>query len=186
LEQAIQDQINALEELKRDAQRKAIYATKAEKEGVNERLSGDAREAIYDLQDILDRAAQLGDEARQIVKDNFPNELSAGEAYDVFSFGTSSNSYDKTLETLISDIERTAEEEDEDMDEGLSSIEIDLDNVLKNIKTHLEMYKDAESPKNKQLALNMLKTLNDKKKDLLKQKVSAVAGIGKDQELSQD
>ena len=88
------------------------------KENVNERLSGDARQAIYDLQDILDRAAQLGDEARQIVKDNFPNELSAGEAYDVFSFGTSSNSYDKTLETLISDIERTAEEEDMDMDEG--------------------------------------------------------------------
>ena len=88
------------------------------KDSIDERLSGDAREAIYDLQNILDQAAQLGDEARQIVKDNFPNELSAGEAYDVFSFGTSSNSYDKTLETLISDIERTAEEEDEDMDEG--------------------------------------------------------------------
>ena len=88
------------------------------KDNIDERLSGDAREAIYDLQNILDQAAQLGDEARQIVKDNFPNELSAGEAYDVFSFGTSSNSYDKTLETLISDIERTAEEEDEDMDEG--------------------------------------------------------------------
>ena len=88
------------------------------KEGVNEAMSPEQKEAIYDLQNILDRAAELGDEARQIVKDNFPNELSAGDAYDVFSFGTSSNSYDKTLETLISDIERTAEEEDMDMDEG--------------------------------------------------------------------
>lgn len=86
-------------------------------ENVNEALSDAQRDAIYDLQNILDQAASLGDEARDIVKQHFPNELSAGEAYDVFTFGSSSNRYDKTLETLISDIERAAEEEEEELDE---------------------------------------------------------------------
>lgn len=81
---------------------------------LQEKLSGDQREALMDLQNVLDQAAQLGDEARQIVKDHFPRELSAGEAYDVFSFGSSSNSYDKTLESLIGDIEMAAEDDDDD------------------------------------------------------------------------
>ena len=69
------------------------------------------------------------------------------------------------------------------LDESLASIERDLDKVLIDIKTHLEMYKDAEGDTAKKAAVQMLKKLNDKKKDLLKQKVSAVAGTGRDQEL---
>ena len=158
------------------------------KGGMNERLNGDQQEALMDLQDILDRAAQLGEEAKQIISDVFPEELRGAEAYDVFNFGSSSNSYDNTLESLISDIEQrfSEDEGDDDLDEGLASIERDLDKVLRDIKTHLEMYKDAEGDKAKKAAVQMLKQLNDKKKDLLKQKVRAVAGTGKDQELSQD
>ena len=158
------------------------------KGGMNERLNGDQQEALMDLQSILDRAAQLGEEAKQIISDVFPEELRGAEAYDVFNFGSSSNSYDNTLESLISDIEQrfSEDEGDDDLDEGLASIERDLDKVLSDIKTHLEMYKDAEGDKAKKAAVQMLKQLNDKKKDLLKQKVSAVAGTGKDQELSQD
>ena len=158
------------------------------KGGMNERLNGDQQEALMDLQDILDRAAQLGEEAKQIISDVFPEELRGAEAYDVFNFGSSSNSYDNTLESLISDIEQrfSEDEGDDDLDEGLASIERDLDKVLRDIKTHLEMFKDAEGDKAKKAAVQMLKQLNDKKKDLLKQKVRAVAGTGKDQELSQD
>ena len=72
------------------------------------------------------------------------------------------------------------------LDESLASIERDLDKVLIDIKTHLEMYKDAEGDTAKKAAVQMLKKLNDKKKDLLKQKVSAVAGTGRDQELDKD
>ena len=158
------------------------------KGGMNERLNGDQQEALMDLQDILDRAAQLGEEAKQIISDVFPEELRGAEAYDVFNFGSSSNSYDNTLESLISDIEQrfSEDEGDDDLDEGLASIERDLDKVLRDIKTHLEMFKDAKGDKAKKAAVQMLKQLNDKKKDLLKQKVRAVAGTGKDQELSQD
>ena len=147
------------------------------KDNVNERLSGDAREAIYDLQNILDQAAQLGDEARQIVKQHFPNELSAGEAYDVFSFGTSSNSYDKTLETLISDIERTAEEEDEDMDEGRNVDDL-YDITVHTMKRLAAKYKAGDKS-----VVPHLKKLTDVKKKLEQEKIKKASNIGKGQEL---
>ena len=78
-------------------------------EGVNE-LSSDAREGLIELQGILDRASALGEEARDIVKTYFPDELRTAEAYDVFNFGSSSNSYDTTLESLIDAIERGVED----------------------------------------------------------------------------
>ena len=149
------------------------------KDNIDERLSGDAREAIYDLQNILDQAAQLGDEARQIVKDNFPNELSAGEAYDVFSFGTSSNSYDKTLETLISDIERTAEEEDEDMDEGRNVDDL-YDTTVHTMKRLAKKYKAGDKS-----VVPHLKKLTDIKKKLEQEKIKKASNIGKGQELDE-
>jgi hypothetical protein len=149
------------------------------KDNVNERLSGDAREAIYDLQNILDQAAQLGDEARQIVKQHFPNELSAGEAYDVFSFGTSSNSYDKTLETLISDIERTAEEEDMDMDEGRNVDDL-YDITVHTMKRLAAKYKAGDKS-----VVPHLKKLTDVKKKLEQEKIKKASNIGKGQELDE-
>lgn len=149
------------------------------KKGMYERLSGDAREAIYDLQNILDQAAQLGDEARQIVKQHFPNELSAGEAYDVFSFGTSSNSYDKTLETLISDIERTAEEEDMDMDEGVAKTKKAHDKVVTIMKDLAKKYRAGDKS-----VVDQLKALTVTKKKLEAMLDKDVAGTGAGQELS--
>ena len=100
------------------------YAFKLKKKDkdLSEALNGDQQEALMDLQNILDRAAQLGDEARQIISDVFPEELRGAEAYDVFNFGSSSNSYDNTLESLISDIEqRFSEDEGDELDEDLSA-----------------------------------------------------------------
>ena len=148
---------------------------------VNEAMSSEQREAIYDLQNILDRAAQLGDEARQIVKDNFPNELRAGEAYDVFSFGTSSNSYDKTLETLISDIERTAEEEEDmDMDEGRNVDDL-YDTTVHTMKRLAKKYKEGDKS-----VVPHLKKLTDIKKKLEQEKIKKASNIGKGQELSEN
>ena len=100
------------------------YAFKLKKKDkdLSEALNGDQQEALMDLQNILDRAAQLGDEARRIISDVFPEELRGAEAYDVFNFGSSSNSYDNTLESLISDIEqRFSEDDGDDLDEDLSA-----------------------------------------------------------------
>ena len=87
---------------------------------VKEDLSRDKREALLDLQDILDRAAQLGEEAKGIVEDHFPLELGKEEAYEIFNFGSSANQYDNTLSSFIRDMEQSADEYD-DLDEDLSA-----------------------------------------------------------------
>ena len=94
------------------------YAFKLKKKDkdLSEALNEDQQEALMDLQNILDRAAQLGDEAKQIISDVFPEELRGAEAYEVFNFGSSSNSYDNTLESLISDIEQRFSEDEGDLD----------------------------------------------------------------------
>ena len=81
---------------------------------VKEALSGDQRQGIIELQGILDQAAQLGEEAKDIVYLYFPSEMRSAEAYDIFNFGSSANQYDNTLESFINDIEQSADEYDED------------------------------------------------------------------------
>jgi hypothetical protein len=71
-------------------------------------------------------------------------------------------------------------------EDSIDKIQKGLEVVKRHIKTHLEMYKDAESPKNKQLAVNMLKKLNAQKKQLEKHLEDKVSGIGRDQELDID
>jgi len=89
---------------------------------VKEDLSSDKKEALLDLQDILDRAAQLGEEAKGIVEDHFPLELGKEEAYEIFNFGSSANQYDNTLSSFINGIEQAADEYDEDeLEEDLSA-----------------------------------------------------------------
>ena len=99
---------------------------------------------------------------------------------------TANISEDEALEMAIEKLE-TMLHGAEDLDENtISRIQRALDQVTKHIKTHLEMYKDAESPKNKQLAVNMLKKLNVQKKQLEKHLEDTVAGTGVDQELDEN
>ena len=74
-------------------------------------LTENKQAGIQELKRILNDAAALGDEARNIFEMYFPNELRTAEAYDVFSFGSSSNSYDTTLASLIADMEEESDEE---------------------------------------------------------------------------
>ena len=153
-------------------------------ETLEEELSGDQREALMDLQNVLDQAAQLGDEARQIVKDHFPRELSAGEAYDVFNFGSSSNSYDKTLESLIGDIEMAAEDDDDDYLEEKKNIvfaDSAYDMTVHTMKRLAKKYKAGDKS-----VIPHLKKLTHIKKQLEKAKINKAANIGKDQEIETD
>jgi len=151
---------------------------------LEEAMSSEQKEAIYDLENILDQAAQLGDEARDIIKQHFPNELSAGDAYDVFNFGSSSNSYDKTLETLISDIQRTAEEEDfddDDLDEGIGKIQKAHSQLIKQMKDLAARYKAGDKE-----VIKQLKDLTAKKKRLEKELDKAVSNTGRNQQLAEN
>ena len=83
-------------------------------------ISGDKMEALMELRNILDELQVLGDQAREIIAMNFPSYLNQGEAYGAFDMGSSSNRYDTTLASIVSDIEEYGEDEDlnEDLDLG--------------------------------------------------------------------
>ena len=73
-------------------------------------------EALMELRNILDELQVLGDQARDIIAQNFPSYLSKGEAYGAFDMGYSENRYDTTLASIVDEIEEYGEEEDEDED----------------------------------------------------------------------
>jgi hypothetical protein len=66
---------------------------------------GDSQYAIQDLKDILNQLEDLSQQARSIVADHFPREMSRAEAYGVFDFGSSNNQYDNTFASMIKDLE---------------------------------------------------------------------------------
>jgi len=78
-------------------------------------LNEDKVEALMELRNILDELQVLGDQARDIIAQNFPSYLSKGEAYGAFDLGSSSNRYDTTIASIVDEIEEYGEEEDEDM-----------------------------------------------------------------------
>tara|TARA_B100000927_G_scaffold255556_1_gene222372 strand:- start:201 stop:1469 length:1269 start_codon:yes stop_codon:yes gene_type:complete len=65
----------------------------------------DQEQAIYDLRDIVERAEELGDDARQIVRQYFPNEMSRMDGYGVFDLVYSNNRYDVTLGSEVDRLE---------------------------------------------------------------------------------
>ena len=71
----------------------------------------DRYEATDRLVEILDEARELGYEARELMREYFPELANQGDAYGAFTFGTSANRYDITLERLIQSTEAYDEEE---------------------------------------------------------------------------
>lgn len=67
-------------------------------------------EAQNRLHEILEEINELGNEARAIFRENFPDLAEQGDAYGAFTLGKSWNRYDTTLETLVD----AAFEEDEE------------------------------------------------------------------------
>src|SRR6056300_313241 len=77
-------------------------------------IGGDKMEALMELQNILDELQTLGDQARDIIAQNFPSFLNKGEAYGAFDLGSSSNRYDTTLASIVDEIEEYGDEEEGD------------------------------------------------------------------------
>ena len=167
---------------KSDAQRKAIYATKAEKGELKEELSDDQRDALEELEDILNQAGDLGNQARDIIADTFPSYLSQGDAYGAFNFGDSSNSYDTTLSSIVQQI--YDEGDDFDLDEGRSLTDINSDiEKVKKLASHMNSL-PQDDPKRKAF-IAKVKKLNQEKKDHEKDLHKKVKKTGVDQELAE-
>ena len=77
---------------------------KEEKEEVKE--VQDRTEALDKLRDILEDLKYMSKEANELLSSYFPSAHDRAEAYGALDFGTSSNRYDTTLESIIDGLER--------------------------------------------------------------------------------
>ena len=77
---------------------------KEEKEEVKE--VQDRTEALDKLRDMLEDLKYMSREANELLSSYFPTAHDRAEAYGALDFGTSSNKYDVTLESIIDGLER--------------------------------------------------------------------------------
>ena len=66
----------------------------------------DRTEALDKLRDILEDLKFMSKEANELLSSYFPSAHDRAEAYGALDFGTSSNKYDTTLESIIDGLER--------------------------------------------------------------------------------
>jgi hypothetical protein len=75
-------------------------------------------DAVMELRNIVDEIEQKADEARDIVRDIFPNELSRLDAYGAFNAMYSANRYDTTLGKFVDRLE----EEGYEIEDGVAYV----------------------------------------------------------------
>jgi hypothetical protein len=76
-------------------------------------------ESAYELKMIMEKLYELSDQAKQIIKSEFPSEYSRLDAYGALDFGTSSNPYDVTFEKALEDLEMYQDDDGDMMQEDL-------------------------------------------------------------------
>ena len=85
------------------------------------------KSSIYDLRNIIDELEEKADEAREIIRQNFPNELSRLDGYGVFNVAYSGNRYDTTLGKFVDGLE---EGNYDDLDDEDYVNEIDMNDPV--------------------------------------------------------
>ena len=119
-------------------------------EDVEGSLGLELEQAVVDLRDAADNIERAGEEAREIVRQYFPNELSRLDAYGAFSGVYSANRYDVTLGKFIDRLEEEGFEIDDDGDVFVNE-RLDFDEVLtlRGMKAEIQdeidqLYRDME------------------------------------------
>ena len=80
-------------------------------------------DAVMELRNLVDQIEDTADEAREIVRRVFPNELSRLDAYGAFNAMYSANRYDTTLGKFVDRLE----EEGYEIEDGVAYVNEDLD-----------------------------------------------------------
>ena len=78
-------------------------------------------EAVVELNYYMDKLQEISGEVSEIMAQYFPDEFNQGEAYGAFDFGSSSNRFNTTFESILDDLASTGDDEDmmqEDLDLG--------------------------------------------------------------------
>jgi len=101
-----------------------IIRNAAKKKNINEEIKDfEVDDAIGELGEIIRDIDEKADEARNIVRDIFPNELSRLDAYGAFNMTYSNNRYDVTLGRFVERLE----EEGYEIEDGEVYVNEDLD-----------------------------------------------------------
>ena len=110
------------------------------KDKVNEQYSeNDIEMAVQDLKDAADNIERAGEDAREIVRQYFPKELSRLDAYGAFSNVYSANRYDVTLGSFIDRLEEEGFEVDDNGDVFVNEeVTKPEEEKLKKIKKELD------------------------------------------------
>ncbi|MCP4484871.1 MAG: hypothetical protein GY823_09965 [Flavobacteriaceae bacterium] len=119
-------------------------------EDVEDSLGFKLEQAVVDLRDAADNIERAGEDAREIVRQYFPNELSRLDAYGAFNNVYSANRYDVTLGSFIDRLEEEGFEIDDDGDVFVNE-RLDFDEVLtlRGMKAEIQdeidqLYRDME------------------------------------------
>ncbi len=109
-------------------------------------------DAVMELRNIIDDLEDKAEEAREIVRQYFPNELSRLDGYGVFNVAYSGNRYDVTLGKFVDRLEDGINEVNEDNNIELKGQEM-VDYIMKRFNWSEEKtlnYLAANFGKNKQ------------------------------------
>ena len=132
---------------------------------VNEQYDEDDIDmAVNDLRNAADEIEAAGEDAREIVRQYFPNELSRLDAYGAFSNVYSSNRYDVTLGRFIDRLE----EEGYEIEDGVAYV-----NEEKEVEYYGKDYQEiaTEFIKQKYPNKNKLGKMSDKQLELIGNKI---------------
>ena len=143
--------------------------------------------AVIELRNIVDELEEKAEEARELVRQYFPNELSRLDGYGVFDVAYSGNRYNVTLGKFVDNLE-DGDYDDLDDDnypnettEGKHSIDKlqkAHGQLITKMKELAKQYKAGDKS-----VVSQLKDLTSKKKELEKHLDKAVAGKNKGQQL---
>ncbi len=75
-----------------------------------------SQEAYMELQNIMDQLYELSDQAKSILRSEYPDAFRSLDAYGALDFGTSTNQYDTTFEKALDTLEG-GDDLDEDAEE---------------------------------------------------------------------
>jgi hypothetical protein len=142
---------------------------------MNENVSQD--DAVMELRNIINDLEDKAEEAREIVRQYFPNELSRLDGYGVFNVAYSGNRYDVTLGKFVDGLEEGNFDDLDDEDyvnEGHGLGQKDLD-TIERLRNQIEQgVLDGKNRIKYVKVLDFLiksNILQDKTKDLSKDKV---------------
>ncbi len=161
--------------------------------------NADQDEALDRLREIVDTLEDLGSEARDLVRQNFPNEMSRMDGYGVFNFAYSNNRYDTTIGSEVDRLEEYGYDDLDDDDYPNEALDSDLPKgkhsigklqkvhgmIVDKMKELAKLYKEkgGEHEYRGHSVIDHLKSLNRKKKQVEDALDKAVSNKNRGQQL---